>query len=590
MWSVIRRVLDLSGDLAGRIKAGFLFSVLDSVFEMLPFLALFYFLVEFQQGRSLGPVLVQVVLLLATGIIGRVIFKYLLYRFQSATGYEFVARERIAVGNHMRTVPMGFFHQNSLGSITTIATTDLNFLEMYSMHILDRISTGTISMVLMSVLIFFFDWKIGIVFVLGTGLSLLVYQKMQKRGIDLSGKQKEAQSEAIGATLEYIQGIAVIKSFNRQDASLAKVKHAYEGSFETNYAIEREFAPLNTLYSTIFRSASCVIMFLGSWLALNGEIDFARFVVIMVSCFMVFNPLEIMGQMTLLIRMLEASLNRVEAIRRVPRIDADGTEVAVNSHDIAFDDVSFSYDGGEALLHDLSFSIPPCSLCAIVGPSGSGKTTVTRLIARFWDVQSGQVSVGGHDVREFTCDSLLENISMVFQNVYLFHDTIAGNIRLGKPQATHEEMVAAARQAQCHDFITALPQGYETVVGEGGSTLSGGEKQRISIARAILKDSPIILLDEATASVDPENESLIQNAIRELVKDKTLVVIAHRLSTVRRADQILVIDGGTVADRGTHEELLSRQGVYRKFWEIRQEAAIWRLGRRERGMIRKEPE
>lgn len=590
MWSVIRRVLDLSGDLAGRIKAGFLFSILDAVFEMVPFLALFYFLVEFQQGHSLELVLVQMIVLLVLGIAGRIVFKYLLYRFQSATGYEFVARERISIGNHLRTVPMGFFHQNSLGSITTTATTDLNFLEMYSMHILDRISTGTISMVLMSVFIFFFDWRIGIVFVLGTGLSLLVYQRMQKRGIDLSEKQKEAQSEAIGATLEYIQGIAVIKSFNRQDASLAKVRHAYEGSFETSYGIDREFAPLNTLYSTIFRCASCVIMFLGSWLALSGEIDFARFVVIVVACFMVFNPLEVMGQMTLLIRMLEASLDRVEAIRSVPRIDADGVDVAISSHVISFDDVAFSYDGGEALLHDLNFSIPACSLCAIVGPSGSGKTTVTRLIARFWDAQSGRVSVGGHDVKEFTCDSLLENISMVFQNVYLFHDTIAGNICLGKPQATHEEMVTAARQAQCHDFIMALPQGYDTVVGEGGSTLSGGEKQRISIARAILKDSPIILLDEATASVDPENESLIQNAIRELVKDKTLVVIAHRLSTVRNADQILVIDGGAVADRGTHEELLGRAGVYRTFWEIRQEATTWRLGQRGQGVIQERAE
>jgi ATP-binding cassette subfamily B protein len=579
MWGVIGRILKLSGDLAKRIKLSFLFSVLDAVFEMVPFVALFYFITQYQNGADLQSALGPIVLLLAAGILGRIVFKYLLYRFQSATGFEFVSRERITIGNHLRKVPMGFFHENSLGDITTTATTDLNLLEQYSMHILDRISTGTISMVVMSVLVFYFDWRIGIVFIAGIAIALLIYNVMQKKGKELAAKQKVAQSGAISATLEYLQGISVIKAFNMASNTLAGVNKAYEKSNKAQYNFEKTFAPLNAAYSIVFRVASCGILFLGSWLALGGEIDLARFIVIVVACFTVFNPLEVMGQMTLLVRSMEASLDRVERIKSAKQIDTDGKNIDIDTYDIGFEDVSFAYDSGEQILQEISFNIPQNTLTAIVGPSGSGKTTITRLIARFWDVQKGGVKVGKHDVQEFTCDSLLANISMVFQSVYLFHDSISANIRLGNPGATDEQVIEAAKAAQCHDFIMEMPDGYDTVVGEGGSTLSGGEKQRISIARAILKDAPIILLDEATASVDPENEVLIQDAIQALVRDKTLVVIAHRLSTVRNADQILVIDEGKVADRGTHDELIARAGLYKKFWEIRQTVGRWRLGK-----------
>ncbi len=242
--------------------------------------------------------------------------------------------------------------------------------------------------------------------------------------------------------------------------------------------------------------------------------------------------------------------------------------------------MAFSYDEGpeaRTVLHDVSFAIPEGTTCAIVGPSGSGKTTIANLMARFWDVSAGSVRVGGHDVREFTCDSLLANFSMVFQNVYLFNDTVEANIAFGCPGASHDEVVAAAKRACCHGFIEELPQGYDTVVGEGGSSLSGGQKQRISIARALLKDAPIVVLDEATASVDPENEQLIQQAIGQLTAGKTVVVIAHRLATVEASDQILVVDGGTVAQRGTHDQLMAEGGTYRRFVEIRRRAEGWRI-------------
>lgn len=578
MWSVIRRVLRLSGDLAGRIKTSFVFSLLDAVFEMLPFAALFLFLFQAQQGADLAGVLLPCVLLLAAGLVGRALFKYLLYRFQSGAGYEFVARERLIIGNHLRKVPMGFFHENSLGEVTATTTSDLNFLEMYSMHILDRVSTGAISMVVMGIAVFLFDWRLGLVFLGGVALSMVVYNIMQVKGSELSKKSAQAQANSISATLEYIQGISVIKAFNMSAKSLTGVEEAYESSNKAAYGIEKAFAPLNMLYSICFRVASAVILFLGSWLALGGQLDLARFVVVVIASFTVFNPLEVMGQMTLLIRMMEASLDRVEKIKQAPQIDADGQDIELAGHGITFEDVAFAYEKGEQVLHDVSFTIPEHTMTAIVGPSGCGKTTVTRLIARFWDVSSGAARVGGIDVRQMSCDSLLKNISMVFQNVYLFHDTIRGNLLLGRPEATEAEMVAAAKKAQCHGFITALPDGYDTVVGEGGGTLSGGEKQRISIARAILKDAPIILLDEATASVDPENEVLIQTAIRALVENKTLVVIAHRLTTVQDAEQILVMGDGTITDRGTHAELIARDGQYKNFWDIRQNAGRWRLG------------
>ena len=319
------------------------------------------------------------------------------------------------------------------------------------------------------------------------------------------------------------------------------------------------------------------MMFCAGLLAIGGELTFARLSVILLASFTIFNPLEVMGQMTTLIRMLDSTLDRVERIKQAKRIDENGKDISLDSFDIAFDHVSFAYENGNPILNDVSFSIPQGSMTAIVGPSGSGKTTITRLIARFWDIQDGSITVGGHDVKEFTCDSLLKNMSMVFQNVYLFRDTIENNIKFGFPEATHEQVREAAKKACCHDFITALPDGYNTVIGEGGSTLSGGEKQRISIARAMLKGAPIILLDEATASVDPENEVHLQQAISALVKNKTLIVIAHRLSTIRDADQILVVDNGKIVEKGVHAELIQQKGIYQNFWNIRQKARNWKL-------------
>ena len=578
MLKIIRRVLRLSGNLSKRIWGSFICGFLESMFGLLPIAAVFLVLIELQNGQPItGQTWGIVIGLIAGGLILRMIFKYLVYRLQSTAGFEFVARERIALGDRLRNVPMGFFHDNSVGDITATVTTDLNFLENYSMHILDKVTTGVLSMIVMAGCILAFDWRIGLIFVAGILLSFPIYSHMQKKGKALSAKRQKIQSEAVAATLEYVQGISVVKSFNMCDKNLSDIEDAYESNAAASYGVERVFTPLNMTYSMVFRISACMIMLCAGILAVGGDLSFANLAVILIASFTIFNPIEVMGQMTTMIRTMDAALDRVERIKQAKKIDENGRDIPLDSFDIGFEHVSFAYENGNPILKDVSFSIPQGSMTAIVGPSGGGKTTITRLIARFWDVQEGSITIGGHDVKEFTCDSLLKNMSMVFQRVYLFADTIENNIRFGRPQATHEEVVAAAKKACCHDFIMALPDGYDTVIGEGGATLSGGEKQRISIARAMLKDAPIILLDEATASVDPENEVHLQQAISALVKNKTLIVIAHRLSTIRDADQILVVDNGKIVEKGVHAELIQQKGIYQKFWNIRQKARNWKL-------------
>ncbi len=391
-----------------------------------------------------------------------------------------------------------------------------------------------------------------------------------------SPKRQEAQAKLVEATLEYVQGISVIKAFNMDENTNKKIDQAIRESRKGNILLEKTFIPYAVLQQLVLRVNSVVVIFIAILFYINGTMELFKCLLMVISAFMIYGQLESAGSVSALLRLLDVSMNKVDEIDAIPVMDIDGKGIVPKNYDIKFNNVSFSYDD-KKILKNINLKIPEKTTTAIVGPSGSGKSTLCNLIARFWDVTEGSITIGNRDIKEYTLNSLLKNISMVFQNVYLFQDTIANNIKFGKPNATMDEVIEAAKKACCHDFIKSLPNGYNTVIGEGGSNISGGEKQRISIARAILKDVPIIILDEATSNIDPENESRLQEAIAELTKDKTIIMIAHRLKTVKQADQIIVLDNGNIVQKGTHDELINKPGIYADFIEVRKKAIGWKI-------------
>ena len=369
----------------------------------------------------------------------------------------------------------------------------------------------------------------------------------------------------------------MVKAFGREGPAFSAMEETFRNSKQTNIRIEKRYMPWNALHLTALKLSAIAIVGLTAWNTMQGGLSFTYFLMMAMFAFFMFGGIEAINDSAHVLGMIDAALTKIEKLENAEFIDSDGKDIVIDNYDICFNNVSFGYDKSRPVIHNISFLAEQGTTTAIVGPSGGGKTTVCNLIARFYDVDEGSITVGGTDVKYFTCDSLLKNISMVFQNVYLFKDTIRNNIKFGKAGASEEEIIEAAKAARCHDFIMSLPAGYDTVVGEGGSTLSGGEKQRISIARAILKNAPIVMLDEATANIDPENEHLIQEAIGELVNGKTIITIAHRLATIENADRILVIDKGRLVQQGKHEELIGQDGIYKEFIKIRERAEGWNI-------------
>lgn len=509
-------------------------------------------------------------------IAGKIVTQYVSQLQRTHAGYFMVAEKRVYIGNKLKVVPMGFFNQNSLGQLTAVATTTLSDVENAAPVVLMTSLGGFLSSLVFSLAIFLFDWRIGLIVAAGVVLFLYVVSLMEKRSRADIPKRQAAQATLVEKVLETIQGMSVVKAFDLDDAKGKKVDQAIDESCEKNSVLERAVNPYVAAQQVILNLCSAAILFASISFYLNGTLSLVYCLMMMVSSFMVFEQLKTAGSSMANLRITESSINRANEIDSVPVMDDHGRKIVPETHDIELESVDFSYET-HPVLQDVSLRIPDKTTTAIVGPSGSGKTTLCNLIARFWDVNGGRVSIGGHDVKDYTLNSLMANISMVFQNVYLFNDTIENNIKFGKPNATHDEVVAAAKKACCDDFIDALPDGYNTVVGEGGAALSGGEKQRLSIARAMLKDAPIVIFDEATANVDPEDEDRLQAAIEALTRDKTIIMIAHRLKTVRHADQIVVLDGGRIVQRGTHDELLAQKGIYSDFVGMREKAIGWKL-------------
>lgn len=581
MIRLIKRLLDFSGKERRTLIAAFIFSLLDSVFEMLPVMAILTVLSGLLTAAGGGVMPVSAIwgslLIMVVSIAGRIFFNNLSCTRRTLGSFAMCADKRLEIGEQMKHVPMGYFSENRLGEIAAAVTTTLGDIENNAVTVLEKVAGGFIHAIVIIIWLLFYEWHIGLLSLAGLVISLLVYDGIQKAGDMLSPRRQAAQAGLVTGILEYIQGMGVVKAFGLGETSGKAVNSAIEESASANIHLESTFSSLTGIYQTVFKLIRAAILVVVPYLLSRGEITPVNCLLLLVSSFTIYSSVEMVGSMASIARVIDASLDRLDKVMDAPVMDERGSDITPEHFDIELNHVSFAY-GQENVIQDVSMQIPERTTCAIIGPSGSGKTTLASLVARFWDVQGGSIRVGGHDVKEYTCDSLLRNFSIVFQNVYLFEDTIENNIKFGCPDATHEQVVEAARKACCHDFITAFPDGYKTLVGEGGASLSGGERQRISIARAILKDAPIVILDEATASVDPENERELQLAIAELTKDKTILMIAHRLSTIRGADQILVLDKGRIVQRGTHQELIQQQGIYRRFVNIKEQAIGWKLG------------
>ena len=583
MIQMFRRLLDFSGAERKTLVLSFVFHMCNSVFEMLPIMAVLTVLSGILSSVSNGEMPAKTVwvsfAVMLLSILGRIIFTNISSVKRTLGSFSMCTVWRMELGEKLKRVPMGYFNEHRLGDITAAVTTTLGDLENNAVVIMEAVAGGFIHAVVIGIWLLFYEWEIGILMFAGLFFSLLIYTKTQKAGVKYSPRRQAAQAGLVAAVLEYIQGMAVVKAFGLADRSDKSMDAAICESAEANIVLEKVFSGLSAAFQTVFKFARFAILITAPYLLMNGEMSPEKCLLLIVASFMIYTTVELAGSTAAVARVVDASLDRLEGISKMPILDEHGTDLSPDIYDISVSNISFSYDEKE-VIHNVSFSVPQGTSCAIVGPSGSGKTTLCSLIARFWDVKKGEILLGGTNVKDYTCDSLLRNFSIVFQRVYLFEDTIENNILFGKPHATREEMISAAKKACCHDFISALPDGYQTKVGEGGATLSGGEKQRISIARAILKDAPIVILDEATASVDPENERELQQAISELTKDKTLLMIAHRLNTIRTADQILVLEDGRIVQEGKHQELIEQEGLYRRFVAIREKAIGWELGGR----------
>jgi ATP-binding cassette subfamily B protein len=571
---MIRRILGIAGKSKFRIILGIILNILKTFSMALMLLAVF---VVFEHLDSITPaVIYQALFILLASIVGRFFFQWLMDISMSAKGFDMFRDYRLAVGNKLKSAPMGYFSEQRLGTIQTILTSTVVELEQYSMLAITDITGGVSMAAVVIIMMAFFSLPIAFLSLAGLAVGLCILRVIQKRAAVHTVRVQNAQEKMVSESLEYIRGIAVLRSFLQDTNSETAVYKAFDDRRQAAYDQEHAAAGVMKLYSLVFKLTSCALLLLSTVLYIAGAFPLSYCLMFLVSAFLVYSELEVVSDGAFLARKINNELDRLETVTNIPVLDITDRKMKPTSMDIEFKDVSFAYNSRTVIDH-VSFKVPQGNVCAIVGPSGSGKTTICNLIARFWDVQSGEVMVGGENVKKFTADSLLKNISMVFQNVYLFNDTIENNIKFGNPDATHEQVVEAAKKARCHEFISILPDGYDTLVGESGSTLSGGEKQRISIARAILKDAPIIILDEATSSVDPENEHALLEAIRELTRGKTLISIAHRLNTVRDADQIIVMDAGKIVQRGTHDELVRQPGIYQNFLRVRSEAIGWKL-------------
>ncbi|HCD0944448.1 TPA: ABC transporter ATP-binding protein [Staphylococcus aureus] len=577
MFRITFKILNWVSPYKTRMILGFIMSFLNAIFIALPiFLASQIFNNVVSHKSIYGKDIFNVVIIMIILVLGRFITAYLKSKNQESIAYEMSANERLNIGNKLKNVPLGYFNTHHSNELTTIVTTDLTFLENFAMKMVDIVINVyiLISVLILSLLVV--SWQVALLACIGVLLSFLTIQLLENKSKKNAPTYHYAQNQLIEKVVEVIRGIQVIKSFSKENASLRSFNRAVNESKRVNTKIEMQYIPFNLLHLLSLKVTSILIVLVACLLFIHNSIDLPTFIMISIFSFVIFDSVENINSAAHVLEIIDMTLEDIEKIKSAPELDKKGKDLTIENDDIAFENVNFSYDDKQ-VIKNVSFDIAANTSTAIVGPSGSGKSTLCHLLLRFYDVNDGFIRIGGIDIKDLKLSSLMSQISAVFQKVYLFNDTIENNILFGNPDATEEEVIRAAKQACCHDFIMKLPDGYKTVLHEKGNNLSGGERQRISIARAILKDAPIIILDEATASIDPENEQLIQTAINELSKGKTVITIAHKLETIKNADQIIVLNEGEIIQKGSHDELIRKPGMYQDFIRIKSKSAGWKL-------------
>ncbi|HCX9360032.1 TPA: ABC transporter ATP-binding protein [Staphylococcus aureus] len=577
MFRITFKILNWVSPYKTRMILGFIMSFLNAIFIALPiFLASQIFNNVVSHKSIYGKDIFNVVIIMIILVLGRFITAYLKSKNQESIAYEMSANERLNIGNKLKNVPLGYFNTHHSNELTTIVTTDLTFLENFAMKMVDIVINGyiLISVLILSLLVV--SWQVALLACIGVLLSFLTIQLLENKSKKNAPTYHYAQNQLIEKVVEVIRGIQVIKSFSKENASLRSFNRAVNESKRVNTKIEMQYIPFNLLHLLSLKVTSILIVLVACLLFIHNSIDLPTFIMISIFSFVIFDSVENINSAAHVLEIIDMTLEDIEKIKSASELDKKGKDLTIENDDIAFENVNFSYDDKQ-VIKNVSFDIAANTSTAIVGPSGSGKSTLCHLLLRFYDVNDGFIRIGGIDIKDLKLSSLMSQISAVFQKVYLFNDTIENNILFGNPDATEEEVIRAAKQACCHDFIMKLPDGYKTVLHEKGNNLSGGERQRISIARAILKDAPIIILDEATASIDPENEQLIQTAINELSKGKTVITIAHKLETIKNADQIIVLNEGEIIQKGSHDELIRKPGMYQDFIRIKSKSAGWKL-------------
>lgn len=577
MIALMKRILAVSGKYKGRIQLAFVFSFLKALLSKAPIGLSFFALAAFYNGTASADMCLWIGIAMAACLLLQILFQHIADRLQSAAGFMMFADKRMELGAHLRKMPMGYFTEGNIGKISSVLSTDMVFIEENCMTVLADMMSYIFAQGIMLAFMMLFNVWLGLASIVVVLLLLLVAKGMKKESLEDSSARQEQSENLTESVLDFTEGIGIIKTYNLLGEKSKELSDNFRESCRVSIQFEENHSPWQRWLNILYGFGAVVVIAISMYLNSHALLDVTFLVGIMLFVFDLFGPLKALYSQSARLTVMNSCMDRIETVFAESELPDNGKDTIPESSDVPevqFKNVSFAY-GDKEVLHDVSFDLKRNSMLALVGPSGGGKSTIASLLTRFWDVKSGQVLIRGKEVREVKLSDLMDHISMVFQRVYLFQDTIYNNISMGRPGASEAEVIEAAKKARCYDFIMALPGGFQTVVGEGGETLSGGERQRISIARCILKDAPIVILDEATASVDADNESYIQQAISELCKGKTLLVIAHRLNTIRGADKILVIANGQIAQEGTHDGLMSTGGIYKDFVTVRENSRGW---------------